>query len=100
MNCDKMHVSVVYVISFLSTFRISSNFSVKLNIFFTVYGLINTQGCNKYKLTNDDADDAHYISHVDGSLYVNNFEEPFSNDDYCVEFLDSGTVDVSTPINR
>ncbi|KAG4065998.1 hypothetical protein HA402_001245 [Bradysia odoriphaga] len=61
----------------------------------TVYGLINTQTCNRYKLT-DDPDDAHYISHVDGSLHVNHFEKPFSNDEYCVEFLDTGTVDMHT----
>ncbi|XP_037042107.1 uncharacterized protein LOC119078616 [Bradysia coprophila] len=59
----------------------------------TVYGLINTQTCNKYKLSND-PDDAHYISHVDGSVHVRNYEKPFSFDEYCVEFLDIGTVDL------
>lgn len=57
------------------------------------------QGCGKYKLSNDDPDDAHYISHVDGSLHVHHLDEPISNDDYCVELLNTGTVDVSKSIS-
>lgn len=93
----------VWFISFRFSYFTKILLSDKTNIFFfslIVYGLINTQDCGKYKLSNDDPDDAHYISHVDGSLYVNSFDEPILNSDYCVELLNTGTVDVSKSINH
>ncbi|KAJ6648616.1 G-protein coupled receptor Mth2, partial [Pseudolycoriella hygida] len=59
-----------------------------------VYGLINTQTCDKYKLSNDNPDDAYFISHVDGSLRVRAFDESFSNNNYCIEFVNTGTIDI------
>lgn len=78
------------------------NFFVIAKFYVPVYGLINMQECKKFKLSNDgtDEDDAHFISHVDGSLYVKSFEEPFSNEEYCVEFVNMGTIDVSKSINQ
>lgn len=70
-------------------------FLFKKQIFFTVYGLLNTQTCSKYILSNDEPNDAHFFSHVDGSLHVKSFKTPFTNDDYCVEYVEMGTVDVS-----
>ncbi len=74
-----------------------SNFYYKTN--FSVYGIIDTLTCKKYMLSSDDPFDIHYISHVDGSLHSPNFNT-LSNDNYCVEFVDTGTVDVSKSENE
>lgn len=39
--------------------------------------------------------DYHYIGHLDGKLYVNDTEEPYDVDSYCIEFIDVGTIEVS-----
>lgn len=55
----------------------------------TEYGLINVQSCYRYILDGAYEEDEHYLSHVDGRLYVRNIHSkaPLGPNDYCVEFV-------------
>lgn len=61
---------------------------------FTEYGIVHTQQCEMYPLSKDDPSERHFISHLDGQLYVNDSLEPYDIDKYCIEFANRGSIEV------
>ncbi|CRL01349.1 CLUMA_CG014319, isoform A [Clunio marinus] len=49
------------------------------------YGILMPKHCDKFML--DREEDAHYISGIDGSLFISTMEKFHSNNDYCVDFF-------------
>lgn len=58
------------------------------------YGVLHNQRCERFKLDKELASDNHFLGHLDGKLYVNDTEEPYDVDSYCIEFINMGTIEV------
>lgn len=65
--------------------------------FIADYGVVHELECEKYQLMTKESDmDLHYIDHVQGYLHVNDSSEPYSIDEYCVEYLKiNNTIEVN-----
>lgn len=70
--------------------------------YFSEYGFLHSQKCEKFILNDYDPMDNRYISHIDGSMYITNFpNSKFNNDNYCIEYANvSGFIMVSTYNNK
>lgn len=65
------------------------------NLEITDYGILHNQNCKKYRLEKDQPSESHFISHLDGKLYVNETREAYDVDSYCIEFTKTDSIEVN-----
>lgn len=54
------------------------------------YGVLHNQQCQKYKLYDDEPMDKYFLHYKNGDLHVNDSNEPYNNDGYCIEYQKIG----------
>lgn len=75
--------------SFIHFFHFLCSFIDRLD-----YGVVHNQRCERFKLDKNIPLDNNFIGHLDGKLYVNESEQPYDIDSYCIEFINIATINV------
>lgn len=55
------------------------------------YGMLHRRTCLKFLIEKYDSSQNTYIGHMDGKLYMNDTDEPYDFDKYCIEIIKDGS---------
>lgn len=64
------------------------------------YGILHRQSCMKLRLSTDESSDSHYVSHLDGRLYVYGTKDAYDVDSYRIEFTSTDSIEVRRSVDN